>query len=147
MVAKLKFALFSFVLLATLLVTGGARLRDGRPAADVAAGNVAHAGRDTHDTSRIGYSSTEIGGTATDASFQSVDRKNVDEATIVLWSRRRLGYICHDDTRVLCRAWEIRLCTEMETAALAVEAVLNSPLRCCLTNNSDPKHFPTSSLC
>ena len=30
----------------------------------------------------------------------------------------------------------------MEIAALAVEAVLNSTLRCSLNKNSDPKHFP-----
>ena len=88
MVAELKFASSSFV----LLVTVGTSLRDGRPTADVAAGNVANERRDTYDSSSVGCSSTEIGGTATDTSFQSVDRhKDVDEPTIVPWSRGRLG--------------------------------------------------------
>ena len=42
--------------------------------------------RDTHDASRVGC------GTAT---------KNVNEAPIVLWSRRRLGHSGDDDTSVL----------------------------------------------
>ena len=97
-VSERRVSLFSFVL-ATLLI---ASLQDGRPAADIAAGSVAYAGRHTYDTSRVGCGSTEIGGTATDTSPQSVDRhKVVDEATIVLQSRGRLGHTCDDDTSVL----------------------------------------------
>ena len=84
MVTELKLALFSFVLLATLLVTGAASLRDGSTAVDGAAGNVACAGRDTHGSSRVGCRSTETGDTATGTCCQSVDRhKDVDETTIV----------------------------------------------------------------
>ena len=58
--------LFSFVLLAIRLVTS---LRDGTPAADVAAGNGAFSGQDTNGPSRVECGSTEIGGTATDTSL------------------------------------------------------------------------------
>ena len=101
MVAELKVAFFSFVLLATLLVTVGTSLRDGRATGDVAAGHVANERRDTYDLPRFGCSSTEIVGTATDTSFQSADRhKDVDEPTIVPWSRGRLGYTWHDEMSV-----------------------------------------------
>ena len=82
-------------------------------------------GGDTHGSSRVGCRSTETGSTATGTCFQSVDRhKDVDETTIVLWSRR-LEYICHDDSSPL---WSLGSLTVMETAALAARAVLNSAM-------------------
>ena len=85
-------------------------------------GNVAYARRDTLDTPRVGCSST-------DTSFRSFDRhKGVDEATVVLWSRGRLRYICHMAPSY-CGVFDPRLCTEMETAAFAAGAVLNAAVQ------------------
>ena len=77
------------------------------------------------------------------ASSPLIDRhEDADEATFVLWSRGRLKHICDGDTSL-----NLRLCTVIEAAALAVEEEQYSTQACIPTGNADCKRFCTSSSC